>query len=188
MLARPDRRSRFLLNLTAALAVALQPVPVGARAEALPNQAVSNGVTDGDVGAAPKPATFLHRDPFDIKERVGFDGPYRYRRHRGKASLWGDGFGNFGAEHVKRGHVGFGKDWFTENAMLDDIARALRKGEWIEDPNNRERWIVTYTSKAPWLDRIYKCGCGYTTVIMSNQIAPDAKFLGVVTAWRNRAA
>lgn len=124
-----------------------------------------------------------HHGAFDIKRRMA-GVPYRYGRDRAKGSAWGDIYGNFGAAHATKGHVGAGKDWASESAMTHDIRNALTLGTWTPNPYNFG-YVVTWVRTYGFIGHICGCQPYEVTVIVSTLTAPDGDILGIRTAWRN---
>ena len=80
-------------------------------------------------------APTVNGGPFTVlctqNNSTGWAVPMRLGRDRNKPSLWGDGYDNFGLVHVRKGHVGQGKNWPSGALMVTQVRRALEKPNGI---------------------------------------------------------
>ena len=98
-----------------------------AAAEAAPSSSPATPMVEAVPSVSPAPFTVL----WTQNNPTGWAIPMRLGRDRSKPALWGDGYDNFGLVHVHKGHVGHGKDWSSDVAMVAQVRRALEKPNGI---------------------------------------------------------
>jgi hypothetical protein len=141
------------------------------------------------VGAAPLPSrrvAVAKPGPFTVlwtqNNPTGWAIPMRLGRDRSKPSLWGDGYDNFGLAHVRKGHVGDGKNWHSDALMVAQVRRAVEKPNGIF-PDQYTPYFTHYVR----CDEYAALGLRVRVtveVVVDTRVLPDRLPLGIKTAWQ----
>lgn len=109
--------------------------------------------------------------------------PMRLGRDRNKASLWEDGYGNFGLAHVRKGHVGAGRDWPTNAVMVAQVRSALEAPSGIF-PDQYTPEFTHYIRCREW--NAFGMRVRITVeVVVDTRPLLDRLPVGIKTAWQN---